>query len=321
MMPRLKVLLLSLATLTAFAYAENANTARPGTLNYIEGQVTTQDHQLTSSSVGNTELQPGQSLSTENGKAELLLTPGVFLRLGGNTTVQMVSPGLTKTEVELVKGRADVEIDQLYKQNTLLVDMPNGQAQLLKKGLYSFDTDGSIVRVFDGEADVYPGADLRADVKPTEVKGGHQLALAGEPAKAQHFDKNEAKDDLYNWSSLRSQYLGEANVNIAEEYAGYPVFYPGWYWAGGPYGYTWLPGDGLFWSPFGYGFYSPYYIRGGGFIYPYRGGYGYRGGYYHGGYYHGDGHSSFAGGGFHAGASGSGFHGSGGFHGGGGAHR
>lgn len=315
MMPRLKVLLLSLATLTAFAHAENANIARPGTLNYIEGQVTTQDHQLTSSSVGNIDLQPGQSLSTENGKAELLLTPGVFLRLDGNTTVEMVSPNLTKTEVELVKGRAEVEVDQIYKQNTLLVDMRSGEAQLLKKGLYSFDTDGSIIRVFDGEAGVYPGGDLHANAKPIEVKSGHQLALTGEPAKPQHFDKNQGKDDLYNWSSLRSQYLGEANVNIAEKYAGYPVFNPGWYWAGGPYGYTWLPGDGLLWSPFGYGFYSPYYIRGGGFIYPYRGGYGYRGGYYH------DGHPGFAGGGFHSAASGGGFHGGAGFHGGGGGHR
>ena len=46
-----------------------------------------------------------------------------------------------------------------------------------------------------------------------------------------------------------------------------PSFYPGWYWAGGPVGYTWLPGNGLFWNPFGYGFYSPYYIGGGGFLY------------------------------------------------------
>lgn len=315
-MPRLKVLLFSLTTLSAFAYAQNANTAHPGTLNYVEGQVTTQGHQLTSSSVGKTELQAGESLSTADGKTELLLTPGVFLRLGSNTTVEMVSPNLTKTEVKLVQGRADVEVDQIYKQNILLVDLPNGQAHLLKKGLYSFDANGSVLRVFDGEADVYPGANLQANIKPTGVKSGHQVALTGEPAKPEHFDKKEAKDDLYNWSSLRSQYLGEANVNLAEAYAGYPGFYPGWYWAG-PLGYTWLPGDGLFWSPFGYGFYSPYYIYGGGMIYgrygrgfyPYREGYGYRGGY------HAGVHSGFAGGGVRGGASG-GFHGGGGSHGG-----
>ena len=313
-MPRLKVLALSLATLSAFAYAENANPARPGTVNYVEGQVTVQGRLLTSSSVGNTELQPAQSVSTEDGKAELLLTPGVFLRLGGDTTVKMVSPDLTHTEVKLVQGRADVEVDEIYHQNLILVDMPNGQAQLLKRGLYAFDADDSTTRVFDGKMDVYPGEDLGANVKPITVKGGHQLALSGEPVKPQSFNKDEAKDDLYNWSSLRSQYLGEANVNLAEKYATYPAFYPGWYWAGWPYGYTWLPGDGLLRSPFGYGFYSPYYIYGGGFVYGLHDGHGFHP--YTGGY-RGDVHSGFVGGGFRGGASGGGFHGGGGgFHGG-----
>ena len=285
-MPRLKVLLLSLATLSASAFGQSANQARPGTLNYIEGQASIEGRQLSPNSVGNTELQTGQTLSTANGKAEILLTPGVFLRLGSDSTVEMVSPNLTSTEIKLETGRVDVEVDQLYKQNNILVDLNNGQTQLLKNGLYAFDADNSTVRVFDGNADVFTGQNSEHNVKPIEVKGDRQLVLTGEPVKPQRFDKNKSQDDLYNWSSLRSQYLGEANINLASEYAGAPGFYPGWYWAGGPFGYTWLPGDGLFWSPFGYGFYSPYYIYGGGFIYgryghgiyPYRGGYAYRGG-------------------------------------------
>ena len=88
-------------------------------------------------------------------------------------------------------------------------------------------------------------------------------------------------DGLYRWSSLRSEYLGEANLELASEYAGNAGFAPGWAWDPYFYGYTWLPGDGLFWNPFGWGFYSPYYIWGGGFIYGrgFRGGFGYGGGY------------------------------------------
>jgi hypothetical protein len=321
-MPRFKALIwmLSLATLSATAFGQTANQARPGTLNYIEGQASIEGRPVTPNSVGNTVLGSGQYLSTANGKAEILLTPGIFLRLGGNSTVQMVSPDLTKTEVKIEQGRVNVEIDQLYKQNVILIDMKNGQTQLLKNGLYAFDAGSSTVRVFDGKAAVYPGANLQADIKPIDVKGGHQLALTGDLAKPLSFDKNQAQsqDDLYRWSSLRSEYLGEANIGLAEEYAGASGFYPGWYWAGGPYGYTWLPGDGLFWNPYGYGFYSPYYLYGGGFIYgrygrggyPYRGGFGYRGSPAVGG--------NFRGGGFHGG--GEGFHGGGGggFHGGGG---
>jgi hypothetical protein len=311
-MPRFKALLLtvSLATLSAVAFGQSGNVANPGTLNYIEGQASIEGRPLSSQSVGNTTLQAGQTLATANGKAEILLTPGIFLRLGDDSTVQMVSTDLTRTEIKLEQGHANVEVDQIYPQNTILIDLKNGQTQLLKNGLYAFDAANATVRVFDGKAAVYSGANLQANVKPVDVKGGHQLVLNGEPIKPQGFNKDQASaDPLYKWSSLRSNYLGEANLNLAEEYAGYSSFYPGWYWAGGPFGYTWLPGDGLFWSPFGYGFYSPYYIRGGGFIY---GGYG-RGFYGRGGYPVG----GYRGGAVRAG--GEGFHGGGGgFHGGGG---
>jgi hypothetical protein len=267
--------------------------------------------------VGNTELQAGEFLSTANGKAEILLSPGVFLRMGNNSIVQMVSPDLNHTEVKLDQGQANVEVDQIYPQNIILIDLKNGQTQLLQNGLYTFDANSNTVRVFDGKAEVYPGQDLQANVKSIGVKGGHQIVLTGEPTKPQSFDKNSSEDDLYKWSSLRSEYLGQANVNLASEYAGVSGFYPGWYWAGGPYGYTWLPGNGLFWSPFGYGFYSPYYIYGGGSIYGgyygrgfYRGPYGYSsygyrgGGSIGGGYAHST--AGFSGGGFHGGAYGGG---------------
>jgi hypothetical protein len=226
----------------------------------------------------------------------------------------MVSPSLTQTEVRIEQGRANVEVDEIYNQNRILIDLPNGQAQIMKKGLYAFDATNSTVSVFDGQANIYPGADLQSDIKPIEVKGGRTLALTSDAEKPVKFNKDEAKDDLYNWGSLRSQYLGEANLNLASEYAGSSAFYPGWYWAGGMYGYTWLPGNGLFWNPYGYGFYSPYYVYGGGPIYGYRGGfyrpgfYGYRGGYvggYRGGAFTG-GYRGGSVGGFRGGAVGGG---------------
>lgn len=55
-----------------------ANPARPGSLNYIEGQVSIEGQNLGPEAIGQTELRPGQSLETQAGKAELLLTPGVF---------------------------------------------------------------------------------------------------------------------------------------------------------------------------------------------------------------------------------------------------
>jgi hypothetical protein len=333
-MPRLKaIFLLSLATLLAPAlmFGQSANPAVPGTLNYVEGQVSINGQVVNRLSVGSSELHQGQVVETGNGKAEILLTPGVFLRLSDNSAARMISPNLEKTEVELVKGRADVEVDQLYKQNDLLVKIGGGETRLLKTGLYAFNFENRTVQVFDGEAEVLPAGGLQ---KRIVVKKGHELAMNGDGAKPQHFDKAASQDALYNWSSLRSQYLGEANVQLASAYEGAPGFAPGWFWNAGLYGYTWLPGDGAFFDPFGYGFYSPYYLYEGGFVYGYGRGYvrgGYRDGYrrgqtsFHGeraaGGFHGGYGSAFqGGGGFHGGGTGAGFHGGGGggFHGGGG---
>ncbi|QNI34204.1 FecR domain-containing protein [Alloacidobacterium dinghuense] len=314
-MPRLKaILLLSLATLLAPALmlGQSANPAEPGTLNYVEGQVSINGQVVNWSSVGFTALNEGQVIETGNGKAEVLLAPGVFLRVGDNSAVRMISPNLANTEVELIKGRADVEVDQLFKQNDLRVRMKGDEARLLKTGLYAFDSELGTVQVFDGEAEVLP---VDGQQKPIVVKDGHQLAMNGDGEKPKHFDKEASEDALYNWSSLRSQYLGEANVQLASEYEGVPGFAPGWFWDGGLYGYTWLPGDGAFFDPFGYGFYSPYYLYGGGFVYGYGRGYG-RGGY-RGAYRQGQtGFHSGRAGGFHGGYGG-GFHGDGGFGGGG----
>ncbi|MFZ3216267.1 MAG: hypothetical protein WA192_09430 [Candidatus Acidiferrales bacterium] len=56
-------------------------TAIPGTINYVEGQVSIGARVLNSNSIGSAALEPNQSLATANGNAEVLLTPGIFVRL------------------------------------------------------------------------------------------------------------------------------------------------------------------------------------------------------------------------------------------------
>jgi hypothetical protein len=255
--------------------------ALPGTLNYIEGQASVGDQQLDPKSVGSVELQPGQTLTTGNGKAEILLTPGVFLRVGDNSTVKIVSSNLTNTEADLTKGQATVEVAEIHQYNSLRVGEDGASTQMLKNGLYAFDADHAQVHVLKGEALVQ---DNDQNVK---VKAGHELDLnqSGQ-LKATKFDKKAYESsDLYRFSDLRSEYLAEANVDVARQhYAGGPGWYgPGWYWDPWFWSYTWLPGDGIFYSPFGWGYYSPwlvgyapYYGRG------FHGGYGYYGRYYAG---------------------------------------
>src|ERR1700751_1862771 len=99
------------AILSAPAWATTP--ALPGTLNYIEGQASIGNQALTSKSVGSVDVQAGQTLTTGTGKAEMLLTPGVFFRLGDNSAATLVSPSLTNTEVALNQGQAMVEVAEI----------------------------------------------------------------------------------------------------------------------------------------------------------------------------------------------------------------
>lgn len=131
---------------------DTRRTATPGTLNYVEGEASIGDQTLDSQAVGNAELQNGQVLETGNGKAEILLTPGVYLRVGSNSSVKMISNSLADTEVTLSQGEAMVEVDQIYHENNLRVSQPGADTRLVKTGLYGFDAGGGAVRVFEGKA-------------------------------------------------------------------------------------------------------------------------------------------------------------------------
>ncbi len=256
------LLLIVLLAATAWAQSagqEHSSPPRPGSVNYVEGQASVGGETLGTSSVGSVELQQGQTLTTQNGKVEILLTPGVFLRVDNNSAVKMVSPDLANTEVAIVQGRAMVEALNITKDNNIRVDINDSFARLLKNGLYDFDAATGEVRVFKGDAEV--------DTKGQKIKvgGEHEFALNSTgKLKSQGFDTRKNEDDFFRWNALRSGYESEAGVDEARAYIGTgPGWYgPGWYGAGwywDPYfgGWTFLPSDGVFYSPFGWGFYSP----------------------------------------------------------------
>ena len=206
---RITAALLGMGMICAPAFA--ANPARPGTVNYIEGTAYLDGRQLHNQNVGTAELDPGQVLSTSDGKAEVLLTPGIFLRLDDHSAVKMISPNLTRTQVEIEQGRAAVEVDQIFPQNQVQIVVGGVTTQVVKPGYYEFDATRPEVMVFKGHAEVEVGN------KWVEIKDHHELALSGVAdgahEKIANFDTHGAQDELYNWSSLRSQYLAETNNN------------------------------------------------------------------------------------------------------------
>lgn len=318
----------------------------PGTINYIEGQVSLDGQELTPQSVGTASLKPGQVLDTGAGYVEVLLTPGAFLRVGHNSEVRILSAGLADTSTELVHGAGILEVDQIIKGTTLAVVMNGATTKIEKNGLYDFDAAQQAVMVLDGKAKVQEQAGSKTLGKHDEV-----LLASRRPLKKRDFDEKTIKNEpLYVWSEARSEDEAQASGNAARNATEYVAAGPGWYWDPAWDFYGFWPADYALYSPFGWGFYSPAYF-----------GFGYYGGGYYGGHYFGGrwighpgyyGHRGWAGGhtasgwrghvggtnarvggfragGFGHGVAGGGFHGGGfghamgggGFHGGGGGRR
>ena len=246
----------------------------PGTINYVEGQVSVGGVPLAANSAGTADLAAGQTLTTTDGRAEILLTPGVFLRAGHDSAVQMISPDLLDTEVGVTRGEATLEVTDIHRDNNIRVVEDGVPTQVVKDGLYDFDARDAQVRVFKGKAVVYEGD------RAIKLKKGRELNLftTGE-ARPQKFDRNAyISTDLYRWTDLRSAYVAEANVSAARVIVEGGWYGPGW-WGDGWYWspwfdcYTFVPWDGIYWSPFGWGFYSPPFV--------YEAPVFYRGSYYH----------------------------------------
>lgn len=279
---RLTIGVLALAAGSIAAMAQSAViSARSGLIHYVEGQVYVGD-QLVETKFGVfPEVKENQQLKTEEGRAEVLLTPGVFLRVGENSSFRMVTNRLIDTRLEFLTGSAVVEAEDIGKDNSVTVVHGDATVHPVKKGVYRFDADSHELRVYDGEAEVTSGD------QTVDVKEGHLIAL---DTLAMHkFDKT-VSDALNRWSERRDGYVSMANVAAANTlrtslFNDGNLFLNGWYF--NPYMgmYSYVPGmGGMFYSPYGNAFFSPfdvYMAFAPGFYYP---GFGYGYGYGYPGY-------------------------------------
>ncbi len=236
--------------------------AKAGAVNYVEGNAFLNGRPISPHNLKATFVNANDTISTDIGKAEVLLSPGVFLRLGSNTQVRMISASLTDTQLEVKSGEAMVEADDIVKDNQVTVVDGGGSAVIDRNGLYKFTAGaGATASVLEGKTVVY------FDSRKTELGKGHEVLL-GEAAKPKKFDAKK-EDDLYAWSNVRSEYNAASSYQASKDvnassYGGVWGGYgfsgfsnAGWMWNSGFNSYSWLPGAGAYYSPFGYGFYSP----------------------------------------------------------------
>ena len=266
-----------LAGTTSFVVsAQTVISAKSGVVHYVEGRAFLND-QLIDTKFGEfPSVKENEKLRTEDGRVEVLLTPGVFLRLGENSSIRMITNRLIDTRVDFVSGEAVVEADDLPSDNGVTIVYKDYAVQLQKKGVYRFDAQNSQVRVYDGEALVTRNGETK------EVKEGHALTMDGGLQEVS-FNKKDV-DDLYLWGAHRSEYISMANVASAKMVADSGSYWGASSWFFNPYYgmYTFLPGFGyglnsVYYNPFGCAFWSPYNVYGFLNTLPYYG-------YYGGGY-------------------------------------
>jgi len=274
---RLALCVTALAGTTSFvASAQTVISAKSGIIHYVEGRVFLND-QLIESKFGEfPDVKENQQVRTEQGRVEILLTPGVFLRLGENSAIRMITNRLIDTRVDFLSGEALVEADEILKDNGITIVYKDYAVQLQKKGVYHFASEAPNLRVHEGDALV------QLDGKMQEVKEGHALTMDGGLQLAS-FDKKKDVDDLYLWGARRSEYISMANVSAAKTVADSGSYWGASSWYFNPFYnmYTFLPGFGYglgsgmggYYNPFGYTFWSPYNVYGFINTLPYYGGY------------------------------------------------
>jgi len=186
--------------------------AKSGLINYVEGEVLLNGQPVTNHSGHPVEMQEASELRTAAGRAEVLLNPGVFLRLGENSAVRMVSNRLADARIEFVSGSAMIAPagrlnDKANWAASVSIVCQETTVHLRTNGIFRFDTEPAQLRVYAGEASITLGARTRL------VGSGEQIALTN-PDIPQEFDRS-LTDSLSLWTGRRTEYISRADALAA----------------------------------------------------------------------------------------------------------
>lgn len=241
--------------LASSAFGQYVISAQSGLIHHTQGQVLLDGAEVRQKLGEYPSVKAGQRLTTEDGLAEILLTPGVFLRLAENSEIRMVANALTDTRIEVVKGAVLVEAGEVTKEHSIAVTVKGTDIEVRKRGVFRIDAGGdqeqARIRVYDGEVTVaQPGT-------PVTVKEGRQLVLTSVPT-VEKFAKQDT-DAFYRWAGRRSGYLAMANISAARRMGeiGMPWQAGGWYF--NPYFgmFTYIPLNGRYINAWNHAYYSP----------------------------------------------------------------
>ena len=253
-----------LAVCAVSAFAQKASdkyliSAKAGGVNEIVGDVTIERSGGRNGRLFKGDgVQVGEKVSTgADGKAEILMNPGSYVRLGANSSFEFESTDLDDVRLKMHSGSAMLEV---FGAEDFDVSLAAGSSKfkLLETGIYRVDVAS------DGNASV---AVVKGKVRtgdPTEkpVGKGKKAEFAGNDYLIAKFDRDE-KDELALWSKERAKNLSKLSASLRRDTIRDPLINSFWggrwnlYNTFGVWVYNPFSRSHCF-LPFGYGWYSPY---------------------------------------------------------------
>ena len=182
---------------------------RSGVVHFFEGAVYLGGQPLEPRLGKFPSMAEGAELRTADGRAEVLLTPGVFLRLGEKSEIRMVANDLSDTRVEMLAGSTIVDSSEPSPGTSVTLIYKNWKVRCLQQGVYRIDSEPPRVWVSQGKAEVSAGA----NGDPISVEQGMDVPFAAVLVPEKSFD--QPRDTLSEWAAGREQSISADNTIAA----------------------------------------------------------------------------------------------------------
>ena len=187
------------------ASGQSVISARSGLVNFFEGVVFLDGQPLARKSGTFPRLREGSTLVTESGRAELLLTPDTYLRLGEDSSIRMISGAIDDTRVELLSGSSILDSSQAPAGAFVKIVFKDATIRILKPGNYRMDADTAQLRVYAGEAEVVRNGN------PVKIEASQLMPLDGAPVVKRFTQGSDGLLDI--WSEERGSLIASNMVN------------------------------------------------------------------------------------------------------------
>lgn len=252
--------------------------AKAGGVNFVTGDVKARHagRQDWQSVTVKDDLKDGDSARTgADGRVEVLLNPGSYMRAGASTEFELTDASLDNLRLRVTRGSVFVEATGYDSVGlSIQISTPQTRVEIVRAGVYRVDvtqTGETVVSVQKGRALVGEGSAALL------VKSGNEARVAGagvsEVAKLQNKNKQQ-RDELELWSRERGKELAKVNGALANRqtnsllasYSGisdifnaeFPNRFGFWMWSSRTNCYTFLPFYTGWRSPYGFGYGSSF---------------------------------------------------------------